>query len=831
MNPLKSFADVSDAELDELGGKGRNLVLLTRGGFPVPGGFVVPAACYRQWVASIDWFDPHAHAFSYDQPDVVVNQSAALRERLASAPVDPELVRQITSKLVAWPAGSAAAVRSSSTFEDLGEAAFAGQHDTYLNCVGADEVVEKLRSCWISLWTDRAILYRHSRGFRHADASMAVVVQQQVRAEVAGVAFSIHPVTGNLDTATIDANYGLGESVVSGDFAVDHFEVDKTSRTITSRQIANKERCIRPTANGTEEAEVDSARRDQPCLDDAQILRVADLATRVEAYYSWPQDTEWAMAGGELLLLQARPVTIIPPRWTRDESAERFPQPFTPLSWDFVQTGFRRSLAHSLRLMGLPGFQGDWFDKLGQYIYGNQNAVEVIRRYRPVRARTIDELSAELPVLRERYANLIELPARWMRDLDRYLLQIGELRSFSYEGCTATEIWQHLSRVVQVGEEYFLPNIAISMTQGFLHGVLHGLVQLAVGPELALKVLDGLLSGVETKTVEVNTELYALAQMAHADASLEQLLASVPSERIVAERRLETFPEFAAALNTFLEHHGHRELAIDYFVPTWIDCPWIVLDLLNAIPADAAKPADTSNDGRRRYSETELKVLAVVPDDIRYALREVIRLARVYTLLDDLEHYQTTRINPLARQAALALGAQLVDEGILASWDDVFFFRRAELERIVGGERSAALIEAGRKRRREFEEAGRTQPDWNYGQQTEAALAEGAMRGIPGSPGEVEAAVFVVDRVEQFKEFPRGAILVARTTNPAWTPLFYQAAGLVTDSGGPLSHGAVTAREMGLPAVMAVAGATTRLKTGQRVRVNGSAGSVEVLSD
>src|SRR5262249_27993568 len=249
---------------------------------------------------------------------------------------------------------------------------------------------------------------------------------------------------------------GLGESVVSGDFAVDHFEVDKKSQTISMRQIADKDRCIRPTDSGTREAAVESKLRTQPCLDDATILQIAGLAARVEAYYSWPQDTEWALAKGELYLLQARPVTTIAPRWTRDESAERFPQPFTPLSWDFVQTGFRRSLAYSLRLMGLPVFRGDWFDRLVQYIYGNQNAVEVIRRYRPLKARSLDELRAEIPQLRERYANLIELPSRWMRDLDRYLLQIGELRSFKFEGRSTEEIWQHLRRVVQVGEEYFL---------------------------------------------------------------------------------------------------------------------------------------------------------------------------------------------------------------------------------------------------------------------------------------------------------------------------------------------------------------------------------------
>ena len=658
---------------------------------------------------------------------------------------------------------------------------------------------------------------------------MAVVVQGQILADMAGVAFSIHPVTGALDTAAIDANYGLGESVVSGDFAVDHFEVDKKTHAITLRQIADKQRCIRAGKTGTIDAEVGGKLRDLPCLEDAIVLRVAELVTTVEAHFSWPQDTEWAIAGGELFLLQARPVTIIPPRWTRDESAERFAQPFTPLSWDFVQAGFRRSLAHSLSMMGLPGFQGDWFDKLGQYVYGNQNAVEVIRRYRPLKARSLEELRAEIPQLRERYANLIELPARWMRDLDRYLLRIGGLRSFSFEGRSTAEIWQHLARVVQIGEEYFLPNIAISMTQGFLHGVLHWLVQLAVGPGLALKVLDGLLAGVETKTAEVNAELYALAQISYCDSALKQLLTSMDSEKIIADRKLEDFPVFAAALGAFLEYHGHRELYIDYYVPTWVDCPWVVLDLLKAIPADAPNPADVANENRRRYFETELKLLAAVPEEIRYLLREVIRLARVYTLLDDLEHYQTTRVNPLARQAGMALGRRLVEEGVLAEWDDVFFLRRSELERLVAGDRSPTILADCHKRRDEFEQASHEQPSWNYGQQTISAPASGAMRGIPGSPGEVEANVFVVERVEQFKDFPRGAILVARTTNPAWTPLFYQAAGLITDSGGPLSHGAVTAREMGLPAVMAVPQATTRLKSGQRVLLSGSSGSVTVL--
>jgi pyruvate,water dikinase len=274
---------------------------------------------------------------------------------------------------------------------------------------------------------------------------------------------------------------------------------------------------------------------------------------------------------------------------------------------------------------------------------------------------------------------------------------------------------------------------------------------------------------------------------------------------------------------------------MDYYHPTWAERPVIVLDALNLIlrRGQAEDPAETARRQRARYTETEHRFLGQVPDELRFFFREMIRLTRTYTALDDLEHYQTTRINPLARRAALALGARLQERGILEAADDVFFFRKADLEELA-----AAYPDEPREHyRRRAAEGKRAylaslerSPAWALEEAPAADAGPDAqtLHGLPGSPGRVTGPCFRVLDPADFARFPRYAILVARTTNPAWTPLFYSAAGLITESGGPLSHGAVTAREMGLPAVMSVRDVLARLADGQVVTVDGTQGVVRL---
>jgi len=666
---------------------------------------------------------------------------------------------------------------------------------------------------------------------------MAVVIQRQIACDLAGVGFSIDPVSGRVNRLVIDANYGIGESVVAGECEVDHFELNKTDLQPVHCVVGHKDRMIVPTPSGVEERPVPPELADQPCLNADQLRQIGQLLKRAEGHYGWPQDIEWGWKDGKLYQFQSRPVTTIQPRWTREESAERFPNPITPLTWDFISVAFKRSLGHSMALMGLPPIKSDWFQVFDNYVYGNQNAVEVLGAHRPLRAQSLPELVAEIPELRRRYAWVLDLPVHWARDLDRYLLRLGRLSAVELDDLDPPAIWRHMTRVLDVACEYFEPNIAISMSQAFLHRIVHGLVAMAVGPENALAVVDGLLAGCETKTAVVNRELHELAQLAAGAPALRQLLVATDGQAVWESGSLREFPEFTARFQRFLEDHGHREMDMDYYQPTWSDRPGIVLDSLSLILRSNSEedPADTARRQRQRYSATELQFLSSVPEPARFFFRELVRLARAYTALDDLEHYQTTRINPVARRIGHALGRRLQERSILDRPEDIFFFRKAELEDLIAAyphESTADFRRRVYESKRSYEASRKQTPPWSLEPEGGTGPSETAdsLRGLPGSPGRVTGNCFLVHDPGDFARFPKGAILVARTTNPAWTPLFYSAAGLITESGGPLSHGAVTAREMQLPAVMAVRKAMAIFQDGQTVTVDGTQGTVRIQS-
>jgi pyruvate,water dikinase len=501
------FDGTESAPVSLVGGKGANLVALTRGAFPVPPGFVVTAEAYRKFLASAAWLTAAVDALDYGSAEKLRDQCAEIRRRLVAGDLPHDVRNAVATALKALEGGDggtgAFAVRSSSTFEDLSQAAFAGQHDTYLNVRGIDRIRDRVRACFASLWEDRAVRYRQRHGFAHLEAGMAVVVQRQIECEAAGVGFSIDPIGGRMDRMVINANYGIGESVVSGEGEIDQFEVVKSNLEIASRTIGNKGHYVVAGAEGLEERVAPPEMAQRPCLSDRQVCDVAELLKRAEDHYGWPQDIEWGVKSDRLYLLQSRPVTTVEPDWTRDESAERFPNAMTPLSWDFISVAFSESLGHSMALMGLPVLKGNWFELFDHYVYGNQNAVRLLAMFRPVNARNAKELAAEIPELRRRFAWVMDLPVNWARDLDRYLIRLGRLEARP-EPKSLVDAWQLIKDVLGVATEYFRPNIAISMTQSALHRLLHALLAMVAGPADALAILDGLLTGCQTKTAFVN---------------------------------------------------------------------------------------------------------------------------------------------------------------------------------------------------------------------------------------------------------------------------------------------------------------------------------------
>lgn len=826
MTYLFALTDPRSADVARSGGKGASLAQAAQH-LPVPPGIVVSSDAYRAFVAPLR--DELAGILGDNRLDHDA-RSQRIRTLLLAHPLPADLEQALAVAIDEAGLHGAVAVRSSGTMEDLPGAAFAGQHDTFLGVRGTAAIAEAIRACYASLWNAHVLPYRERMGLNHLDAAMAVVVQSLVRVgldEAAGVAFSIDPVRGELDQILINASFGLGETVVAGESPVDEFRQRRSDFASTEASVAEKTHAlVADETHGTRLVELPAEQRQRASLDESQRQAVARLAVAAEAHFGFPQDIEWAWQDGSLYLLQSRAITRVPARWTRDESAERFPNPMTPLTWDLCEEGFHASLNHSFRLMGLPPFGDKWFVMRDYYIYGNQNAVRLYSGRTPTRMlKDVESVRAALPQIASQFAWVQELPVTWMRDLDTYLIEIGSLMREPLDDLALPALWDYVMRINALGTRYFLPNIAISLTQRTLYTGLLQMLRLALPPEQAQEVFDRLLAVTDTKTGQVNAELWALSRLARADATLALAMETLSGHELV--QLLPSHPAFAREFAAFLQRHGHRELDFDAYHPTWIEAPHIVLDQLKIL-CQRSDEDRAATERRQKIAQAamEHRVLSEAPEELRYLVHEVIRLARVYTALDDLEHYQTTRLTLPLRRGLRTIGERLVQAGVLTDASDVYFIPLRILDTAMREQRLEAIPAIVAEHKQGYEAARQRVPDWVHGEHEEPDTDVNALKGLGGSPGVIEGAVFVVNGPEDFSRFPKDTILVARTTNPAWTPLFYQAIGIITESGGPLSHGAVTARELGLPAVMSVRNVTRLLRNGERVRVDGRNGQV-----
>lgn len=809
-----------DGSIHEDGGKGYNLKRLISKGYNVPDGIVIRASFYRDNY-------PVYPAFDFDNDTLLEKQCREMRNSVLAREFDQSAKKLILEELKRFGEGKRFAVRSSSPFEDLSSAAFAGQHDTFLN-VDLNDVPGKARECFASLWLKHAVLYRHHNGFDQESASMAVVVQVMVDSDISGVAFSVDPVGGNLGHVLIESNFGVGESVVSGESLTDSWIVDMQKKEILERRIGRKETKVTlANTGGTRVEALSSDKQESPSLDDAKIFSIAEMVKKIESTFGAPQDVEWAYTGNDLHILQARPQTSIPPRFTRDESAERFPEPLTPLTWSYVDEAFNISLDHSLKLMGISLPTRPWFYCSDGYVYGNQNAVQLLGLYRPVDMSSMEAIRKHIAEIRERFQWVIDLPHQWLRDLDRYLLEMGRLSSVIFDKFDIEDFQKYFQSLFKVSCDYFKPNIAISMTQSFLTRTLFEYLILVTGDMFRAQTLvKSILTDNGTKTGQINRELYKLAQEVRKNGELRALIEKDARQVL---RCMDMFPEFSRQFREFVAHYGHRETTFDYYKPTWAEAPEVVLSLILVIAeSNQDRPIDKEIQNRKRRVEAIQSVMSASPPDLHVFVHELIRLAGTFTWLDDLEHFETTRINLLVRRVIAAFGRRfhLDDEY------DLFFLTKNELESLTTFDLPEEMRVAINSRKKAYQEATVTEPKWDLstlaGGQSEPGGNE--LKGVPGSPGTTEGSVYLVRGVDDFPNVPQDAILVARTTNPSWTPLFYKCKGLITESGGPLSHGAVTARELGIPAVMFVRGALSILQNGDKVRIDGQRGLVSPIS-
>jgi len=796
MTYLLPFTHPQAVQVNLTGGKGASLAKSTAAGFPVPPGTVVTAEAFRRW-AGVD-------------------------------KLPAELIAEVNAWLATQPTDRTFAVRSSATAEDGTKHAFAGQHETFLH-VPPDEVPQRILECWQSRDGERAVAYRRQAGLRDDEVLMAVVIQSMIPADCAGVGFCLDPIRGRTDVFSVDAAFGVGETVVSGSYPTDHFLIDRETGAIVESHVAHKDRCLGLAQTGTIETAPTSP--DAPACSPQQLVELAALLRRIEQQYGYPQDIEWAFHQGSLYLLQSRPITRLPEHWTREESAERFPNPVSRLNWELAEEGFHRSLKYSFERMGLPLYQGKWFAQFDQYIYGQQTAVELFARLarQLIPEITPATLADVLPKIRTKFAWVTELPGLWWRDFDTYLLQLGAADNLP-PPATAGEAWQRVRLLQKIGSDYFLPNIAISITQRTLvQLLLHILVSVA-GKEKGGQIHTDLLAWCDTKTARVNQDLWELAQLIRR-SSFRAVLTERGGDALLASTWQTDLPEAHAALQHILDVHGHREWDFDPYVAPWRETPALVLEMARGLVDRDLSPSEEGRAARVRMQTAESIVMGHCPPAARFFVSELIRLARLYTSLDDIEHYQTLRLNLPVRKTLRQLGSLLQKRGILHEPMDIAFASCALIEAYLDGKcpevKLAAEIAAEKSR---YLEAFNRDPVQDRSAPNKSPLSTGVLQGIPGSPGVASGLVQHIRSQNDFASFKTGSVLVARTTNPAWTPLFFRAVAVVTESGGPLSHGAVTAREIGIPAVMAVPNVFNALPDGVTATVNGTEGQVTPLN-
>jgi rifampicin phosphotransferase len=855
--------EIDRTQVAVVGGKGAHLGELSRiEGIRVPAGFCVTTDAFRRIMAEAPSIDDRLDRLSRLTPDdreAIRTLSAEIRRTLEGTVVPEDLAAAITRALARLGEQAAHAVRSSATAEDLPTASFAGQQDTYLNVVGPAAILQHVSRCWASLFTERAVTYRLRNGFDHRKVRMAVVVQRMVFPQAAGILFTADPVTGNRKVVSVEASFGLGEALVSGLVNGDGFKV--RDGEVVAKAVATKQLAIHAVpAGGTRQQAIEPERQDQPALTDAQVVRLARLGRRIEAHFGRPQDIEWCLADDGFQIVQSRPITTLFPIPAADDGGnhvyvsvghqQMMTDPMKPLGLSFWQLTTPRPMAEAggrlfvdvTRALASPTSRGGLLEVMGR---GDPLIGDALRTIlergdfvRPVPDEgpawappggggpaPIETDPAIVTELIERSQASIAAVKRDIRTrsgsalLDFILADIQELRRILFDpqshqvfmAAMEATWWLNEQLEAWLGEK----NAADTLTQSVPHNVTS---------EMGLALLD------VADVIRPHPEVVAFLQDAEDEGFLDEL-AELPGG-----------PEARDAIRAWLDNYGMRCVGeIDITRPRWSERPITLVPLLlgnirNFEPGAGERRFEQGRHEAWKKEQDVLGRLRALPDGERKAAEAKRMIDRVRTFIGYREYPKYGMVSRyfVYKQALLAEAERLVRAHVLREQEDIFYLRFEELHDVV--RTNQVDDELIRRRRDAFRSYQALTPPRVLTSDGEAVagayrrdhLPAGALVGLPVSAGTVEGrARVILDMAEA--DLEAGDILVTAYTDPSWTPLFVAIKGLVTEVGGLMTHGAVIAREYGLPAVVGVEHATRLIRDGQRIRVHGTDGYVEIL--
>ena len=864
------FDEIRKDDIALAGGKGANLGELSHAGLPVPPGFVVTTTAYDAFVEANGIGDAivgRALVTRADDPAGFEEVAEGISALFSGGKVPEAMADEIRAAYqeLSEDGEMPVAVRSSATAEDLPGMSFAGQQETYLNVRGAEALLDRVKNCWASLWTARAMAYRARQGVDPATVSLAAVVQKMVESEAAGVMFTANPANGRRDQATISAAWGLGESVVSGSVTPDSIVVEKGSGRVLSRETASKEVMTVYIEGGTAERPVPEALHRQPVLDDEAVATLTRYGATIEELYETPQDIEWALGDGEFFVVQARPITALPEpmadpptNWSvpdpkglyvRASIVEQMPDPLSPLFADLAYGSVTRSLRKLMNeLLGSDTLrEGELaFPTINGYAYYYYKMAAILRI--SVKA---------LAVLPSLYGSGKASGVKRWREYShpRYATIVKEWEAKPPEDLSAVGLLAGVRELLDAGTEYYTSVqtiIPIAATSEMLFtGFYDRLISREGDPPGQIFLL-----GFDSTPIRAEKSLYDLAMWCGEHPKLAAALLDTPSERTLELLRMEEPPagmgervwdDWRLRFQAHLDSYGYAVYILDFVNPVPADDPAPLFDTLKFyLRGQGQNPHERQRRMVRRREEATKAVLKRLDPARGRLIGRLLRWAQDAAPVREDALADTGLAWPVMRRMLLELGRRLVEVGAVEKSADVFWLRQQELEDITasldaGETQLASLAESVEQRKMLWRGQRRVTPPQLLPKASWFKVLEGLMpaasedqtgdtiKGIAASGGQVTAAARVLGGPSDFGQMRPGEVLVAAITTPAWTSLFAMASAVVTDVGGPLSHSSIVAREYGIPAVLGTGVATRRICSEQNIRVDGDAGTVMLL--
>lgn len=854
--------EVDETQVAVVGGKAAHLGGLSRiEGIRVPAGFCVTTAAFRQIMAEAPSIDDRFDRLSRLNPDdreAIRTLSAEIRRIIEGIAIPGDLVAAITRALAQPGEQAAYAVRSSATAEDMPTASFAGQQDTYLNVVGPAAILQHVSRCWASLFTERAVTYRLRNGFDHRKVHMAVVVQQMVFPDAAGILFTADPVTGNRKVATVDAGFGLGEALVSGLVNPDVFKV--RDGEVVAKAIAAKQRAVHalPTG-GTQEVAIDPQRQEQPALTDAQVVRLVRLGRRIEAHFGRPQDIEWCLVGDDFQIVQSRPITtLFPIPAARDRE-----------NHVYLSVGHQQMMTDPMRPLGLSVWQltamAPMHEAGGRLFVdvtlglaspaGRAGLLEMAGRSDPLTRDALETLLDRhdfVPALPDggpggppvggASAPIKTDPAIVTELIERSQASIAALRR-DIRTKTGPALFDSLMEAFQEHKRVLSDPLSMQAIMAGMEATwwLNDRLRDWLGEKNAADTLT--LSAPGNITSEMGLALLDVADVIRPYPEVVAFLRGVEDDGFLDE-----LPKFAGgteardAIEAYLDRYGMRCVGeIDITRPRWRERPTtlvpVILDnVRNFEPGAAERRFEQGRQEAQKKAQEVLERLRALPDGEQKAdeTRRMIDRVRTFIGYREYPKYGIVSRSFVYKQALLEEAERLVRANVLPEKEDVFYLTFQELHDVVRSNQvDDGLIQRRKDAFRSYHALTPPRVLTSDGEVIAGAYRRddvpvGALIGLPVSAGTVEGRARVILDMAQADLEP-GDILVTAHTDPSWTPLFVAITGLVTEVGGLMTHGAVIAREYGLPAVVSVVDATRLIPDGQRIRVHGSDGYVEIL--